>query len=235
MLRLVGGKMSRQSGSLLGVLLLLWVWLGTTAADGATWQSHNAAGLQAFQDGNVSEAVKRFESAFLQAGELSTADPKLGALLNNLILAYVAAAQYDKAKRAMDLWAKILAANSEEPWVAEQLGALKGVTAFLDKVQTSQREVSPGPQTTEPRYAVHLASMRSEEAAKAEWERLQTLYPEFLGRREPIMREIDMSDGGTFVRVLTGPYHSRVTAQDLCTKLGGREQYCAVVELGGGP
>ena len=46
-----------------------------------------------------------------------------------------------------------------------------------------------------------------------------------------ITREITLSDKGTFVRVLTGPFESRAPAEALCKSLSGGEQYCAVMEL----
>ena len=87
MLRPAGGNMFGQSKTLVGLLFLLWAWSGTMAADSARWQSHNMAGLQALQRGDSAEAVEQFETAFSLATDLSTADPKFGALLNNLIFA----------------------------------------------------------------------------------------------------------------------------------------------------
>lgn len=87
------------------------------------------------------------------------------------------------------------------------------------------------PQGTETRYAIHLASLRSEEGTQTEWRTLQERHPEQLGHRKLITREITVSEKGTFVRVLTGPFESRAPAEALCKSLSGGEQYCAVVKL----
>ncbi len=281
-----------RSGSIVGLLFLLCVWMGTAAADSASWRSHNSAGLQALQEGDTIAAVEQFEAAFSLATELSTADPTLGALLNNLIFAYISAAKFDNARRAMNLWARIISSNPEAPWAGEQLGALRGLGALLDETEPREvppvsqptetppavlpterlaaatptetpapatpaevpapetpaetpapeastetlaaatpAEVSAAPQPSEARYVTHLASFRSDEAAETGWRMLQERHPEQLGHRKLITREITLSDKGTFVRVLTGPFESRAPAEALCKSLSGGEQYCAVMEL----
>ena len=42
-----------RSGFLVGLLFLLGAWMGPAAADDASWQSHNSAGLQALQEGDT--------------------------------------------------------------------------------------------------------------------------------------------------------------------------------------
>ncbi len=251
MLRLAGGNMLGRSGFLVGLLFLLGAWMGPAAADTPSWQSHNAAGLQMLQEGDATAAVEQFEAAFFLATELSTADPTLGPLLNNLIFAYISAAQFDDARRAMNLWARIISSNPKAPWAGEQLGALRDLGALL--AETEPREAPPVPQPTETpapeppadtpappqgtetRYAIHLASLRSEEGTQTEWRTLQERHPEQLGHRKLITREITVSEKGTFVRVLTGPFESRAPAEALCKSLSGGEQYCAVVKLSSEP
>jgi hypothetical protein len=205
--------------------------MGPAAADTPSWQSHNAAGLQVLQEGDATAAVEQFEAAFFLATELSTAGPMLGPLLNNLIFAYISAAQFDDARRAMNLWARIISSNPEAPWAGEQLGALRGLGPLL--AETEPREAPP--QGTGTRYAIHLASLRSEAGAQTEWRTLQERHREQLGHRKLITREITVSEKGTFVRVLTGPFESRAPAEALCKSLSGAEQYCAVVKLSPGP
>ena len=125
------------------LLFLLCAWSGITAADSTRWQSHNMAGLQALQKGVSAEAVEQFEAVFSLATELSTADPELGALLNNLIFAYISVAQFDNAKRAMNLWIEIISSNPEAPWAAEQLGALKALVALLNETDPGEAPAVP--------------------------------------------------------------------------------------------
>jgi hypothetical protein len=99
------------------------------------------------------------------------------------------------------------------------------------KPQEQRVEVASTPKTAQPRYTVHLASLRSEIEARAEWGQLQARYPAILGDRVLFTREVGISGRGIFVRVLTGLFRDRGQAKDLCGQLGGGEQYCAVMRL----
>ncbi len=99
------------------------------------------------------------------------------------------------------------------------------------KPQQQRVEVASTPKTVQPRYTVHLASLRSEIEARAEWGQLQAHYPAILGDRVLFTREVKISGRGTFVRILTGLFHDRGQAKDLCRQLGGGSQYCAVMRL----
>ena len=47
---------------------LVWLLLGTAhVALGATWETHTAAGLQAYQQGDYAEAEKQFRAALEKA------------------------------------------------------------------------------------------------------------------------------------------------------------------------
>ena len=80
-------------------------------------------------------------------------------------------------------------------------------------------------------FAVHLASLKSQDRAKAEWLRLQSEFPELLRQRDLVIRFVDLEGPGIFYRVLTGPFHDRRKAQDLCTKIQSHQQYCLVMRL----
>jgi hypothetical protein len=99
------------------------------------------------------------------------------------------------------------------------------------KPQEQRVEVASTPKTAQPRYTVHLASMRSEVEARAEWGQLQARYPAILGDRVLFTREVEISGQGTFVRVLTGLFNDRGQAKDFCGQLGGGKQYCMVLRL----
>jgi len=99
------------------------------------------------------------------------------------------------------------------------------------KPQEQRVEVAATPKTAQPRYTVHLASMRSEVEARAEWGQLQARYPAILGDRVLFTREVEISGQGTFVRVLTGLFNDRGQAKDFCGQLGGGKQYCMILRL----
>ncbi len=99
------------------------------------------------------------------------------------------------------------------------------------KPQEQRVEVASTPKTAQPRYTVHLASMRSEVEARAQWGQLQARYPAILGDRVLFTREVKIGGRGTFVRVLTGLFNDRGQARDFCGQLGGGKQYCMVLRL----
>ncbi len=99
------------------------------------------------------------------------------------------------------------------------------------KPQEQRVEVASTPKIAQPRYTVHLASMRSEVEARAEWGQLQARYPAILGDRVLFTREVKIGGRGTFVRVLTGLFNDRGQARDFCGQLGGGKQYCMVLRL----
>ena len=84
-------------------------------------------------------------------------------------------------------------------------------------------------------FAVHLASLRTQDRAKAEWHRLQREFPDLLRQRDMIIRFADLEERGTFYRVLTGPFNDRRKAQDLCAVFKSRQQYCLAVRLADTP
>ncbi len=84
-------------------------------------------------------------------------------------------------------------------------------------------------------FAVHLASLRTQDRAKAEWHRLQREFPDLLRQRDLVIRFADLEGRGTFYRVLTGPFNDRRKAQDLCAEFKSRRQYCLAVRLPNAP
>lgn len=74
---------------------------------------------------------------------------------------------------------------------------------------------------------VHLASYRSEGAAKKAWANLQRLHGDLLGGLSPDFKKVDLGTGkGVFFRVTAGPLDSTGTAKGLCSQLRARKLYC---------
>lgn len=78
--------------------------------------------------------------------------------------------------------------------------------------------------------AIHLSSLWSLEAAEQDWARLQARFPDLLGDRQLQVQRLPLDAGGTFFRVLAGPFTDQPTATSLCQRLKARTQYCAVVQ-----
>jgi tetratricopeptide (TPR) repeat protein len=78
---------------------------------------------------------------------------------------------------------------------------------------------------------LHFSSLRTDDAALAEWTRLQGEFPKLLGQRELLIRSVDIEGQGIFLRVLTGSFPDRGNAKALCKEFESRKQYCAVLPL----
>ncbi len=78
---------------------------------------------------------------------------------------------------------------------------------------------------------LHLSSLRSEEAAKREWNDLQHSFPRPLAEMTAEIRRTELGDKGTFYRVLAGPLPSRDKARQVCAELKAKDakQYCRIL------
>ena len=80
-------------------------------------------------------------------------------------------------------------------------------------------------------FALHLSSVRDEDAARAVWSRLQAEFPGLLGERKLLIRPVDIEGQGRYFRVLTGSFPERTEAKALCRRFEPHAQYCAVLPL----
>ena len=74
---------------------------------------------------------------------------------------------------------------------------------------------------------VQLAALESEDAARAEWGRLQKRFPEMLGARQPTIQRTE-KDGKTLWRIRTGPFTDFADATGFCAKLRAKGAACAL-------
>ena len=77
---------------------------------------------------------------------------------------------------------------------------------------------------------VHLASFRTTNAAKREWEQLKSRYPAQLADLNFRIARVDLGTQGIFYRVLADLAQDRSGASRLCDSLRTVNQYCSVVE-----
>ncbi|HMB76796.1 MAG TPA: SPOR domain-containing protein [Kiloniellaceae bacterium] len=87
-------------------------------------------------------------------------------------------------------------------------------------VQTAQVPTDSG-------YLLQLAAMQDPEAANQEWARLQSAYPDLLGSLSLTVEKADVG-GKTYYRILTGPFPTKATVEDICSQLKAKSQSCLV-------
>ncbi len=80
-------------------------------------------------------------------------------------------------------------------------------------------------------YRVQLASIRSEDAVRAEWGRLKGKYPDMLGGLDLTVARADLGAKGIFYRLRAGPL-SESAAKKLCADLAKNKVGCLVVRPG---
>jgi hypothetical protein len=78
-------------------------------------------------------------------------------------------------------------------------------------------------------WRVQLAAVKSEQAAAAEWARIEKANPE-LAQLTMIPARVDLGDRGIFYRVQAGPLADAAAAERLCAGLKERKQGCIVVK-----
>jgi len=76
-----------------------------------------------------------------------------------------------------------------------------------------------------------LASIRSEDAVRAEWGRLKGKYPDMLGGLDLTVARADLGAKGIFYRLRAGPL-SESAAKKLCADLAKNKVGCLVVRPG---
>ncbi len=78
-------------------------------------------------------------------------------------------------------------------------------------------------------YFLQLASVKSEQAARGEWGRLQKSHTAILGDMDLTVQSADLGDRGVFYRIQTGPFPNQATAEDMCWQLRAEKQDCLVI------
>lgn len=96
----------------------------------------------------------------------------------------------------------------------------------------SARRLSAPPLSPEAPAAssisVQLAAVGSEQAARAEWQRLQRLVPRLIGGRVPSVQPT-AADGHALWRLRTGGFATPAEASAFCTRLQAERSRCWVV------
>ena len=92
-------------------------WAGPAAGQSETaWQTRNAAGILAFEDGDPLAAAGHFRGGLPGGRSGRRGRSKLGALLNNLAAAYLTLGRPAEARDVLGRWSALLARNRDKAW-----------------------------------------------------------------------------------------------------------------------
>jgi len=95
---------------------------------------------------------------------------------------------------------------------------------------------TPSAQTAPPKTAatgaagtrLQLGSVRSEDAARQEWERIKRKNADLLGTLSATPIRADLGDKGIYYRIQTGPVADQAAAERICSELKQRSVGCIV-------
>lgn len=83
---------------ILPLLAVLWLWPAAALAQVEQWQSYMDAGVEAYLQGDYTEAEKQFAAALKEAEQFAPKDPRLATGLNSLAEVYRTEGKYAEAE-----------------------------------------------------------------------------------------------------------------------------------------
>jgi len=75
---------------------------------------------------------------------------------------------------------------------------------------------------------LQLGSVRSEDAARQEWERIKRKNPDLLGNISATPIRADLGDRGVYYRIQTAPFTDLTAAERICSELKQRSIGCII-------
>ena len=79
-------------------------------------------------------------------------------------------------------------------------------------------------------YRLQLGALKTDEAARQEWLRLQRQYPDVLGKLTLTVSRVDLGDRGIYYRIQAGPMVDAAQAAQSCAALKSRNVGCILVK-----
>lgn len=89
---------------------------------------------------------------------------------------------------------------------------------------------APRPEAAGPPMKVQLASLRTPDEARDEWQRVKRENGDLLGRYSAVAVRADLGERGVWYRVEVGPVGDRAAAVKLCKALRERDLGCQLVQ-----
>ena len=109
------------------------------------------------------------------------------------------------------------------PAVTEPAPVAEAPAAETAPTQTATAEPAVGGNAR-----IQLAAVKTEEAAKSEWARLQKLHPDVLGALSLHVERFEKSASEVFFRIQAGPFQDKAAAKEVCGQLKQKNQACIV-------
>jgi cell division septation protein DedD len=91
-------------------------------------------------------------------------------------------------------------------------------------------KMAPAPGVAGPAYRLQLGALKSEAAAKAEWQKLQRQQPDVLGKLSLTVSRVDLGAKGVYYRIQAGPVADAGQAAQDCAALKSRNIGCILVK-----
>ena len=88
----------------------------------------------------------------------------------------------------------------------------------------------PAPAANGKGYRLQVASVKTEDGAKQEWERIRKQNADILGSLPYRADRVDLGDRGVFFRVQIGPIADAIDAERICSALRDRKVGCILVK-----
>ncbi|CAA7626377.1 TPR-like protein [Magnetospirillum sp. UT-4] len=192
----------------------------TLEARGMTVAEH-AAERSAILDGLLPDKPRKREVASLPPADLIEAGQAVGRVERMRVAGLVTA---DEARREKDALEKAFDSVQSSQRVAGTATGLRPAGSGSGgggKPAAAATAAGKG-------WGVSLASAKSEEDARATWDRIKAKFPEELGKLDAIMRKSD-KDGRW--RVVAGPLAGKDAARKLCKTLKLHRQACDAVTM----
>lgn len=78
-------------------------------------------------------------------------------------------------------------------------------------------------------FKIQLSAVRTEAAARSEWDKLKKTHPSVLGRLSLNVEKADLGQKGVYFRIQAGPFADRAGADAACQELTKQKAACLVV------
>jgi cell division septation protein DedD len=79
-------------------------------------------------------------------------------------------------------------------------------------------------------FQIQLASVPSEDAAQAEWKRVNGRHKDLLAALTPAITKADLGERGVYYRLRAGPLADKAAADELCASLAADKVGCIVIK-----